>query len=88
MVSDTPPSPLSQVSHYPLRSISPFSYEGITDKYSDIVSQVHFLEDQFGSQWSLASNESIMKEQIEQLEYGRDEITIKYDEMKVNNERY
>ena len=35
MVSDTPPSPLSQVSHYPPRSISPFSYEGITDKYSD-----------------------------------------------------
>ena len=53
-----------------------------------IVSQVHFLEDQFGSQWSLASNESIMKEQIEQLEYDRDEITIKYDEMKVNDERY
>ena len=53
-----------------------------------VVSQVHSLEDEFGSQWSLASNESIMKEQIEQLEYDRDEITIKYDEMKVNNERY
>lgn len=52
------------------------------------VSQVHSLEDEFGSQWSLASNESIMKEQIEQLEYDKDEITIKYDEMKVNNERY
>lgn len=53
-----------------------------------VVSQVHSLEDEFGSQWSLASNESIMKEQIEQLEYDKDEITIKYDEMKVNNERY
>ena len=46
---------------------------------------VHFrcLEDDFGSQWSLASTESFMKEQIEQLEYDKDEMEIKYDEMKV-----
>ena len=50
-----------------------------------ILYMVHFrcLEDDFGSQWSLASTESFMKEQIEQLEYDKDEMEIKYDEMKV-----
>ena len=33
--------------------------------------------------WSLTSNESVLQERVDQLRYDHDELTIKYEEMKV-----
>ncbi|XP_019851877.1 PREDICTED: CAP-Gly domain-containing linker protein 1-like isoform X2 [Amphimedon queenslandica] len=41
--------------------------------------------DDFGSQWSLASNESILKEQLEQIEFDKDEVSIQYEELKTSH---
>ena len=34
--------------------------------------------------WSLASNESVLQERVDQLKFDNDELTIKYEEVKVH----
>ena len=82
--SSSPPHlPSSSPPHLPLQLLSVMN-SGTVFVLSHLIHLLCSLDDDFGSQWSLISNESIMKEQIEQLEYDKNEISIKYDELKVN----
>jgi predicted nucleic acid-binding Zn-ribbon protein len=74
------PSPAKPLSPLVTTSISSPPHITVRPPTSPPPPMLHMTydDDEFGSQWSLVSNDT-----IEQLEYDKDEISIKYEELKM-----